>query len=120
MFLLGAAKNLGAHSLIAAVEALLCLVREIVELDSLVDDVFFFGAYSCSNHVDALIASIRTIHGCFDQVDRDARHAVVDLASCNVEAAVSYFRNGGFDSSLQYIPELDMIFTQALLQSRQS
>uniref|UniRef100_A0A7S0M4R5 Uncharacterized protein n=1 Tax=Cryptomonas curvata TaxID=233186 RepID=A0A7S0M4R5_9CRYP len=120
MFLLGTAKNLGAQSLIEAVEALLCLIRAIGKLDSLIDVALSFDAHCCCNHVDALVASICTIRGCFDQVDHDARRAVADLARCNVKAAAGYVeKNGGFDSSSS-LPELDMIFTQALFQSRPS
>ncbi len=117
MFLLGAAKNLGAQSLVEAVEALLCLVRDIGKLDSFVDVALIFDAHSCSNHVDALAASICTIRGCFDQVDRDARRAVADLARCNVKPEAGYVGKAGFDNNSS-LPELDMVFTQALFQSR--
>ncbi len=120
MFLLGTAKNLGAQKLVEAVEALLDL---IVQRDCLIVDSASFSLLSCSNHADALINSTWTIRGCFDQVDRDARSAVADLARCELEAAAGYYGNGRkFDdsSSALDIPELDMIFTHALFQSRPS
>jgi hypothetical protein len=121
MYLLGTAQNLCAQRLVKAVEVLLDIIRGIVKRDCLIAEDSAFNAFSCSDHVTALFKSTTAISDSFDQVDRDARRAVADLAKCNMRAPANYCELGRFYSSRSlHIPELDMIFTHALFQSRPS
>jgi hypothetical protein len=115
MFLLGAAKNFGAKALAGAVETLLDMIRTITGRECLVhDDPFSFPTSTDASQRAtwhcALATAARTVRGCFDQLDRDARHATASL-SYHLMA-----RRGARDAC-SHTPDLDMVFTHATLQA---
>ncbi len=113
MFLLGAAKNLGAKPLTDSVDSLLDVIRAITGRECLVpesDSISLSKTHTCSH--GALVAAGRAVRGCFDQLDLDARRAVASL-SRHLASGKGEFRTCG---SL-HMPDLDMIFTQAALQA---
>jgi hypothetical protein len=114
MFLLGAAKNLGAKPLSDSVDSVLDVIRTIIGRECLVPDSTGIAPSNprASCH-GALVAAGRAVRGCFDQLDLDARRAVASLSR---ELMASKGADGGVGDS-SHMPELDMIFMQAALQA---
>jgi hypothetical protein len=115
MFLLGAAKNLGARPLSDSVDSVLDVIRTITGHECLVPDSLSIPPRNppASCH-GALVAAGRAVRGCFDQLDCDARRTVASL-SCHLMACKG--ADDGIGGSL-HIPGLGVIFTQAALQAR--
>ena len=97
-------------------------IRTISQRECLVTDLHSLRAPPCANASDfaarhgALIAASRAVRASFAQLDLDARRAAADLAchrggkeqdtSCHHEAGACH-----------YIPDIDLVFTQAKLQA---
>jgi hypothetical protein len=114
MFLLGAAKNLGAKPLSNSVDTMLDVIRTITGCKCLVSEsISIMPSNPRTSCLGALVAAGRAVRGCFDQLDLDARRAVASL-SRHLTACKGV--DDGVGGSL-HLPDLDMIFTQAALQA---
>jgi hypothetical protein len=115
MFLLGAAKNFGAKALAGAVETMLDMIRTITGRECLVPDhsLSFSPSADAAQRASwhcALVTAARAVRGCFDQLDLDARRATVILSRHLLA------RKRARDAC-SHTPDLDMVFTQAALQT---
>jgi hypothetical protein len=98
-------------------------IRTILQRECLVGDLHSLRTPPCANASEcaarhgALVAASRVVRACFAQLDLDVRRAAADLAfhrggkeqntSCHYEA----------DGVSHYIPDIDLVFTQAKLQA---
>ena len=125
-FLFGAAKNLGASALAEAVESLLDVIRSILQRECLVTDLESLRAppsYNAAEYAashSAMVAACRAVRACFDQLDLDARRATAELARHKTkgqERPVSRRCESSYGSASRYLPDMDLVFTQAELQA---
>ena len=86
MFILGASKNMRAKPLAGAVDTLLDLIRVIVKRECLSDNPHTFCFPPCTDASEraswqcALVTAGRAVRRCFDQLERDARRAILCLS----------------------------------------
>ena len=115
MFILGSSRNLGAEQLAQAIENLLDLIRR--KVSDVTKPNFHAGAADGAQHEawkGALDAAVRDVRFRFDQVVLDAFGATSILAqhTGNKEE----IEGGCSGVSSLYLPDLDLVFTQADLQ----
>jgi hypothetical protein len=85
MFIVGASKNIGAKPLEVALDTVLDVIRAIVKRECLSDDPHTLRFPPCNDASEraswqcALVTAARTVRGCFDQLDLDARRAIANL-----------------------------------------
>jgi HPt (histidine-containing phosphotransfer) domain-containing protein len=85
MFIVGASKNIGAKPLTGAVDTVLDVVRAIVKRECLSDNPHTLRFPPCTDASEraswqcALVTAARAVRGCFDQLDLDARRAIVRI-----------------------------------------